>query len=121
MNSIIFTYQYIVQNYVTFTVTVNSGNFSGESNFCVSSEKIKEFVNQMKKVHENLCGKCVLNDTESDDYVIFDYLKFGKVKVNGQVGGSFNDQFLRFSFVTDQTFVNDVILYLKKMIGMMEK
>ena len=114
MSNIKLEYLYTVQEYVTFHIYVQSGNFSGESNFCMPKKILTEAIVSLSNVHENLKGSYQINDYDSDDYILFKMLKLGHMEITGQVGGSYNDQFLRYQFECDQTDLLCIIQTLKE-------
>jgi hypothetical protein len=97
--------KYLVQDYFTFMVSIKSGDFSGKSSFCISISDLKDSVSKLEKCYKTLDGKVVLYDNDSDSFLSFDFENSGKVIVIGQIGGTHSDQFVRFSFSSDQTVV----------------
>ena len=104
MNEITVKHLYTVEKYITFHVYIMSGDFSGCSNFCTSA---------LDMLHERLYGEYTLTDYDSDDYILFQFQKYGHLKISGQVGGSQSDQFLKFSLYSDQTFLRRLITELR--------
>lgn len=109
MKKIKFTFLYEVEGYITFRVHVVSGDFSGSTNFCVKHKAIEEFLDSLKSLYETLFGESNIIDTDSNDFIKFQYIKNGHIAVNGQIGGSYNEQFLKFCFDIDQTYLNEFI------------
>ena len=54
MNNITLEYRYTVQGYITYSVNVKSGEFSGASGFCISKVLLKEAVQRLSKMYESL-------------------------------------------------------------------
>jgi hypothetical protein len=113
-NEIIFEYLYTVDNYVTFNLKIKSGDFAGSSNFCISKEKIVSIVETLSNMNKDLTGSCELRDYDSDAYIKIEMLKLGHLCIYGQIGGSHQDQFLKFKLTSDQTILNNFIYVFKK-------
>ncbi len=113
MNEITVKHLYTVEKYITFHVYIMSGDFSGCSNFCTSEEMLQSAVEALDMLHERLYGEYTLTDYDSDDYILFQFQKYGHLKISGQVGGSQSDQFLKFSLYSDQTFLRRLITELR--------
>lgn len=105
---------YAIGGYLTFSVHVVSGEFSGKSNFCVSCDSLQSTIAELEVLYATLSGQCVLYDGDSDDYLVFTALKHGHIQVQGQLGGSYNDQFLKFLCVIDQTSIKSVIVSFQR-------
>ena len=117
MDSIIFEHQYTVGGYVTFRIKVTCGEFSGASNFCISESLLKEAISTLSELYNNLKGSYQMNDYDSNDFILFEFLERGKMKITGQVGGSFREQYLNYQFITDQTLLGEIISSLKRLLS----
>jgi len=113
MGSLIFEYEYAIGDYITFTKKVISGMFAGTYGFCLSCDSLKEAVLALSEMYKELKGAYQINDYDSDDYVLFEFAKQGHLKISGQVGGSHNQQYLVYQFMSDQTVLNEIILYFR--------
>lgn len=111
---------YLVQQHFTFNLSVKSGYFSGSSHFCISINQIKEFAQTLHNMFSCLSGSTQLFDNDSDSFLDFSIDKYGHVAVSGQVGGSQEDHYMRFQFVTDQTVLPEFIKELKEISQMKE-
>lgn len=100
---------YRIEGYSTYKVNVKNGNFSGETNFCVSEKQLKKFKNKLVDIGKSLNGECELNDFESDSKLSFKCLDYGHVLISGQIGDSQDDNFLIFRYEGDQTIFNYLI------------
>lgn len=109
MNYISLDHLYTVDGYLTFFVVVKSGSFSGASNFCLSEAKLRETSLILNDLYKKLSGACQINDYDSDDFISFEFLKLGHLKITGQLGGSYNPQYLRFQFISEQTVLQSII------------
>lgn len=117
MNSISFQHLYSAIGYITVKVEVYSGVFSGSSTFCMSNAVLKSMALQLQQLYETLSGTYQVDDYDSDDFVRFECLKHGHVQITGQVGGSYNNQFLNYQFETDQTALKQIIMELQLLIS----
>lgn len=105
---------YKTNNYLTFWIKVRSGEFSGASEFCISKEKLKEIIEILTKMHNKLKGNCEIKDYDSDAYIIIGILdNLGHVDIYGQIGGSHQDQYMKFKYIADQTILGNLIQIFK--------
>lgn len=116
MDSIIFEHRYTVGGYITFAVSVTSGDFSGASSFCIAESSLKEAISSLSEMHETLKGSYQMNDYDSDDFIIFEFLTLGHLEISGEVGGSHSEQYLKYQFITDQTVLNGIISGFRNVI-----
>ncbi len=96
---------YTVQSSITFSLQVRSGDFGGRSSFCVTHTQLQVFIEEIENLGQSLAGRVTLHDCDSDAFITLEGIKFGRIAVVGQVGGTHEDQFLRFRFETDQTIL----------------
>ena len=115
MNQITLEALYAVEEYITFSVSVNSNGFSGNTNFCLSKASLHEAIRALTSMYDSLSGFCAFQDFDSDDYIHCEALPLGHIRFSGQLGGSCNDQFLRFNFTSDQTDLLNFIRNLQQM------
>jgi hypothetical protein len=101
--------KYLVQEHFTFDIFVLSDSFSGKSSFCISKSNILSFINSLKEMNNILSGSAIINDNDSDSFLNFMLEEYGELKIIGQIGGSHNDHFLKFTFKTDQTTIKSMI------------
>ena len=109
--------RHLVQGYFTFVLQVCSGAFQGKSSFCVSQTQLQEFSGYIAKMNQNLSGKAVLNDNDSDAFIILESINNGQIIVSGQVGGTHEDQFMKFRFETDQTILHPLHIQIDGMLS----
>ncbi|MFD2701952.1 hypothetical protein ACFSVM_15920 [Paenibacillus shunpengii] len=100
---------YTVDDYLTLSIRVKSGGFSGESNFCISKERINLIIEKLREMQRNLLGSITLDDYDSDANIIFKVSGLGHLVITGQIGGSHAEHMLKFKFVSDQTIINGLI------------
>jgi len=117
MGSITFEHEYVVDNYIIYVVNVASGSFSGASSFCLSKDALRGVLVSLSEMHSKLEGACQMNDYDSDDFVLFEFLKMGHLKISGQIGGGHNQQYLVFQFTTDQAALNKIISNFRSVIN----
>jgi len=104
-----FATRYLVQINFTFDLTVFSNGFSGISHFCVRRDQLEEMCADLTKMNLKLSGTTKLEDNDSDAFVEFEIEPNGKLNVNGQIGGTHEDQFVKFKFETDQTCIDSFV------------
>ena len=115
MGNIIFEYLYTVEGYITFTIRVESGEFSGVSNFCISEGSLKDAISALGEIYNNLKGTYQINDFDSDDFMCFEMGELGHMTITGQLGGSYNIPFLKYQNSSDQTVLAEIISIFKNM------
>lgn len=111
-----FATRYLVQVSFTFDLTVLSDGFSGTSHFCVRREQLEEMCVDLTKMQRVLTGTTKLNDNDSDAFVEFIIESNGRLNIIGQVGGTFEDHFLKFKFRTDQTCITGFVENFKALL-----
>lgn len=111
-----FATRYLVQINFTFDLTILSKGFSGTSHFCVRRDQLEKMCADLKRMHLTLVGSTILEDNDSDASLNFEMQSFGQVLVFGQVGGSHEDQYLKFSFKTDQTCIEPFLSDFQKLL-----
>lgn len=102
---LLFVTKYLVEINFTFDLSVKSGSFSGTSHFCVRKNEIEAFSEALMNIHALIWGSARLDDNDSDSFIKLEMQDTGHLRVSGQVGGSHKDQFMKFSFLTDQTCI----------------
>ncbi|MBK8734661.1 MAG: hypothetical protein IPL98_01780 [Saprospiraceae bacterium] len=104
-----FATRYLVQINFTFDLTVLSDSFGGTSHFCVRREQIEKLCSDLTEMKDRLSGNTNLEDNDSDANLCFQIERYGQVYVFGQVGGSYEDNYVKFKFQTDQTCIEPLI------------
>jgi len=117
MGNITFEHKYTIGGYATFAIKVVSGGFSGISSLCLPNDSLKSAIASLTEMYDKLSGTYEINDTDSNDFILFEFMKYGHLKVSGQVGGGHRPQYLVYEFRTDQTFLNEAIKGLRKMLS----
>jgi hypothetical protein len=100
---------YTVEDYLTFNIQVKSGEFAGQSNFCVSKEKVGEIIQSLEEANKKLLGRSEIDDYDSDAHLVIEATRLGQVVVSGQIGGSHGEHSMRFKFTSDQTILERLI------------
>jgi hypothetical protein len=116
-----FATRYLVQINFTFDLTVLSNGFRGTSHFCVRSEQIEQMCSDLKNMKQSFSGKTTLEDNDSDASVNFQINPNGEVIVYGQVGGSHEDNYLKFSFQTDQIYLEPFLTDFHRLLKIEER
>ena len=113
MGLLSFRYMYVVEGYITYKVYVKTGDFSGATSLCVPIAELVKCIKDLEQSQTKLTGNVTLTDTDSDSYITFEYLNYGHAEIYGQLGGSYNDLFVKFRFQSDQTQITEIINNLK--------
>ncbi len=77
--------------------------------FVLEENKLKNYVLTLKEMKDRLSGNTNLEDNDSDANLCFQIERYGQVYVFGQVGGSYEDNYVKFKFQTDQTCIEPLI------------
>lgn len=104
-NRISFEFLYLKGGYSTYEISVATLGFSGVYNFCISESEQINYVNRINVMIKNLNGSMEIKDCESDAFIKFYFESTMDFYVSGQLGGSWNDNILKFKFKADQTLL----------------
>ena len=113
---LIIEYLYEVQEYVTFTVAVKSGKFSGETSFCISKENTLLNIEKLLEIQKFLKGTCEIKDFDSDSVINIRMRELGHMDIYGQIGGSHQEQSMKFKISTYQTVLSGLIKVLSSFL-----
>ena len=91
--------------YVTYEVTISTGRFCGSCNFCISEDTVKDYAEVIDNMIKSLSGEIEIHDCESDAYLKFYFEDAMNFYVIGQIGGSYEDNTLKFKLKADQTIM----------------
>lgn len=97
-------YLYSVEVNLTFAVVIKSYGFCGTHDFCIHTEELEEYIQCLRHMNDSLSGECKIIDVDSDAYILLGF-EGKKLNVSGQLGGSYEDNFMKFSFCADQTLI----------------
>ncbi len=95
------------------TFKIESTGFKGQSNFCISRDSLINILESIKSALKQLDGSIVIRDRDSDAHIEITMKNFGHLTVSGQVGGSFEDHYLKFKFDSDQTILPELMNFFK--------
>jgi hypothetical protein len=101
------------EEYYTYKVSIRSGDFSGSTSFCLSKNDMMKFIDTLAKMYSDLSGKCEIHDNDSDSFVSLECCKFGHIIIMGQIGGSYQDHFMKFKYEADQTAIYNLMKAFK--------
>lgn len=96
---------YCMGGYVTYEVTISNGSFSGRCNFCILEDNVKDYVKVIDNLINSLSGEIEIQDCESDAYIKLYFEDTMNFYVIGQIGGSYEDNTLKFKLKADQTIL----------------
>lgn len=111
-----FATRYLVQINFTFDLTVVSNSMSATSHFCVRRDQIEKMCSELTTMNQVMAGNTALEDNDSDASVNFQMKPDGQVIVFGQVGSSHEENYLKFSFQTDQTCIEPLLEDFHKLL-----
>ena len=111
-----FATRYLVQINFTFDLTVLSNGFSGTSHFCVRCDQIEKMCSDLTTMKQAMSGNTTIEDNDSDASVNFQMKPNGQVIVFGQVGGSHEENYLKFNFQADQTCIEPLLTDFHKLL-----
>lgn len=111
-----FATRYLVQINFTFDLTVLANGFSGTSHFCVRRDQIEKMCSDLTTMKQAMSGNTTLEDNDSDASINFQMKPHGQIIVFGQVGGSHEENYLKFSFETDQTCIEPLLTDFHKLL-----
>ena len=104
-----FATRYLVQINFTFDLIVLSNGFSGTSHFCVRRDQIEKMCSDLTTMKQAMSGNTTLEDNDSDASINFQIKPYGQLIVYGQIGGSHEENYLKFRFQTDQTCIDPLL------------
>ncbi|MFG3433541.1 WapI family immunity protein [Lysinibacillus fusiformis] len=107
-------YLYNEEEYHTMTFKVESKGFKGKSNFCISKDDLLEILEKIESIITELRGSIEIRDRDSDANICVTLGSLGQLVVHGQIGGSYEDHFLKFKFDSDQTILNKFRDFFKR-------
>ena len=94
---------YCIGGYVTYELSISTGGFSGVCNFCIPEDKVKDYIVAIDNMIFSLNGEIEIRDYESDAYLKLFFEDEMNFYVLGQIGGSYEDNTLKFRLKADQT------------------
>lgn len=97
---------YCMGGYVTYEVVISTAGFSGRCNFCISEDNVKDYVETIDNMINSISGEIEIQDCESDAYIKLYFEDTMNFYVIGQIGGSYEDNTLKFKLKADQTIMH---------------
>jgi hypothetical protein len=98
-------------------VKIKSGDFQASKTVYSSSGELYTFFNKLKECHSALRGGVNYKNHEGDLDVYLGYEINGRISVSGTLSSfSSGDNELKFSFSTDQSYINEPLIDLKQII-----
>lgn len=107
---------YSVENYINFLLKINSYQFYGEHNFCISLNDLKEIISQLNKQYNEMNGEVKLVDYDSGSFICLQASKDYEVYIIGQLGAVWEDNVWSFKHNIDQTIFEMLINCFNKII-----
>ena len=120
--SVKFFERFRIDGYITITVDVQSYGYMGGYSWCVTEEYLSQKICELQSLIDNGV-EWRFEETDSDDYLEIkrDFSEVFKGKevyrVNGQVGGSFNAQYLVFEYFAERKSIEGYIENLKNLLN----
>lgn len=106
-NSILsFESLYCVGGYVTYKILISASGFSGHCNFCIEERTIQDHIKCIDIMADSLSGEMIVRDCESDAFLKLYFEDPMNFYVLGQIGGSHEDNILKFKLKADQTLLS---------------
>lgn len=98
-----------------FSVYMKAGDFSGRTNFGIMISDYEKLICDIEKMYVELEGEFLINYEDSDDYVKAQFKNYGHLEISAQLGGSWNDNFVKLLMYTDQTMLPIILQQLKQL------
>lgn len=72
-----------------------------------------DYIQSLKQLDKMEQGKFKFSDMDSDSFVYFEKTKFGHMKISGQLGITFQNNYFIFEMDADQTVISNLIERIK--------
>lgn len=96
---------YCVGGYITYEIEISCCGFSGKCNFCIAENALTKYIKKINYMLEALKGEVEIRDSESDAYLTAYFEDSMNFYMKGQIGGSYENNTLKFKMKTDQTLL----------------
>ena len=96
---------YCVGGYITYDIAISCCGFSGECNFCIAENALAKYIKKINYMLDALKGEVEISDSESDAYLKAYFEDSMNFYMKGQIGGSYEDNTLKFNMKADQTLL----------------
>lgn len=107
-SQIVIRFLYLIGGYATYEVIVSTNGFMGTCNFCIAEKQLKNYLEIIEQMQKTLIGKIQIEDCESDAYLTLYFESPMQFYVTGQIGGSYEDNMLKFRLKADQTILSTI-------------
>lgn len=94
-------------------VRVKVKDFSGQFAYCIEDNNLKDYISSLEELNKLEKGEFRFSDMDSDSYVYFEKTMYGHMKISGQLGFTFRNNYLMFDMEADQTVITNLIKRLK--------
>lgn len=94
-------------------VQVKVKDFSGQFAYCIDDDNLADYTQSLEQLDKIEQGELRFSDMDSDSFVYFEKTKFGHIKISGQLGMKFRNNYLIFEMEADQTVITNLIKRLK--------
>lgn len=106
-----------IGDYENIILDIKTKNYWGRGEFCIPTQNILEHIQSLTLIINSLNGNYKISDMDSDAHLSFDMKLYGKLTVSGQIGGTHTNNCLIFEFEADQTLLQNIVLFLKRVIN----
>ena len=94
-------------------VQVKVKDFSGQFAYCIEDSNLKDYISSLEELDKSEQGEFRFSDMDSDSFICFEKTKLGHMKISGQLGMTFRNNYLTFEMDADQTVITNLIKRLK--------
>ena len=94
-------------------VQVKVKDFSGQFAYCIEDDNLKDYISSLIELDSKEQGEFKFSDMDSDSFVCFEKSKYGHMKISGQLGMTFRNNYLVFEMNADRTVITNLIERLK--------
>ena len=102
--------------YIPFGIRIKLKDFEGKFEYHIESERLKQDISSLSNIYLTLNGEYILHDMESDSFLKFLMINNGKMIFNGRLGSTHQPNYLTFEIEADQTFLKNMIEFLKTLV-----
>lgn len=95
------------------SVFVKTRGFSGEYEYCIEPENLQSYLRTLEEFDLKEQGEFYFRDMDSDSFVLFQKTQYGHMNIKGQLGSTFQNNYLIFEMEADQTLIQRVIQVLR--------
>ena len=94
-------------------VQIKVKDFSGQFAYCIEDNNLKDYISSLEELDKLEQGEFRFSDMDSDSFIYFEKTKYGHIKISGQLGMTFRNNYLMFEMDADQTVITNLIKRLK--------